>query len=217
TGEIIWRTKDLPDPASYSAAISAEIGGKRQLVVLTGASLAGINPEDGTVLWRADRAGKSFVVATPIVADNQIFVTSADVGCQLFTVTESGGSFTAAESYKSLKLKNDWGGAIKVGDHVYGDNGATFVAIDFKSGEMSTRARMIGECGVCYADGHLYLQNPDGVVALVEAKPDAITEKGRFTQPEAAGKKVYAVPTVANGRLYLRALDTLVAYDIKKS
>ena len=121
-----------------------------------------------------------------------------------------------SEEYKSLKLKNDWGGAVKVGDHVYADNGATFVALDFKTGDMTTRARMIGECGVGYAEGHLYLQNPDGVVALVEAKPDALTEKSRFTQPEAEGKKGYAVPTIANGRLYLRALDTLVAYDIKK-
>ncbi|MCB1235588.1 MAG: PQQ-like beta-propeller repeat protein, partial [Verrucomicrobiae bacterium] len=216
TGEAVWRSKDLADPASYSAVVAAEIGGKKHYVVLTGASLAGIDPENGTVLWRADRAGKSFVVATPIVEGDQVFVTSSDVGSQLFTVTASGGSFAVAETYKSLKLKNDWGGAVKVGDHVYADNGATFVALDFKTGDMTTRARMIGECGVGYAEGHLYLQNPDGVVALVEAKPDALTEKSRFTQPEAEGKKGYAVPTIANGRLYLRALDTLVAYDIKK-
>jgi outer membrane protein assembly factor BamB len=216
TGALLWQSKDLTDPASYSSVIAAELAGKRQFVVLTGASLAGLNPEDGAVLWRAARAGKSFVVATPIVHENQVWVTSAEVGCHLYTIAAAGGAFTATESYKSLKLKNDWGGVVKVGDHLYGDNGATFVSLDFKTGDMASRGRLVGECGVTFAEGHLYLQNQDGVVALAEAKPDAITEKSRFTPAEAAGKKVYSVPTIANGRLYIRSLDTLAVYNIKK-
>lgn len=216
SGTLVWQSKDLADPASYSAIIAAELAGKRQFVVLTGATLAGLNPEDGAVLWRAARAGKSFVVATPVVHENQVWVTSAEVGCHLYTIAAAGGAFTATETYKSLKLKNDWGGVVKIGDHIYGDNGATFVSLDFKTGDMTSRGRLVGECGVTFAEGHLYLQNQDGVVALAEAKPDAITEKGRFTPAEAAGKKVYSVPTIANGRLYIRTLDTLAAYNIKK-
>jgi len=216
TGALVWQSKDLTDPASYSAVVAAELAGKRQYVVLTGATLAGLDPDGGAVLWRIARAGKSFVVATPIVHEDQVWVSSAEVGCQLYTIAATGGALSATESYKSLKLKNEWGGVVKVGDHLYGDNGATFVSLEWKTGEMASRARLVGECGVAFAEGHLYLQNADGVVALVEAKPDALTEKGRFTQAEAGGRKVYSVPTIANGTLYLRALDTLVAHDIRK-
>lgn len=215
TGDLVWQSKDLTDPAGYSSVVKAEICGKAQYVALTGASVAGINPEDGSVLWKAERAGKSFVVATPIVEGDQVFVTSADVGAHLYTISESGGSLSATEEYKSMKMKNDWGGAVKVGDHVYADNGSAFVCLDFKSGE-GDRARLIGECGTLYAEGHLYLQNQDGIAALVEANPENLEVKSQFQQPEAEGKKVYSVPVIANGKLYLRALDQLVAYDIKK-
>ena len=57
---------------------------------------------------------------------------------------------------------------------------------------------------------------------LVEAGPDAFREKGRFTPPALPKRKVggafsdkaYAFPVIANGRLYIRDLGTLWAYDI---
>ena len=71
---------------------------------------------------------------------------------------------------------------------------------------------------VTYADGHLYYRNQSGkgVVTLVEANPKKYVEKGRFEQPERSGKSAWAYPVVANGRLYLRDQDVLLAYDIKK-
>ena len=54
-------------------------------------------------------------------------------------------------------------------------------------------------------------------IRLVEANPEELAEKSRFTPAEAEGKKTYSVPVVANGKLYVRLLDQLIAYDIKKS
>jgi hypothetical protein len=60
-------------------------------------------------------------------------------------------------------------------------------------------------------------------VLLVEATPEAFREKGRFTPPDQPKKKQagqfaemsFAYPVIANGRLYIRDLGTLWAYDIK--
>jgi hypothetical protein len=60
---------------------------------------------------------------------------------------------------------------------------------------------------------------------LVEATPEAYREKGRFTPPNQPKKKQtgpwadrgYPYPVIANGRLYIRDLETLLAYDIKAS
>jgi outer membrane protein assembly factor BamB len=78
---------------------------------------------------------------------------------------------------------------------------------------------------VAYADGHLYLHVQNGEVVLVEATPDGYAEKGRFTPPNPPKKKqagqfverAFAYPVIANGRLYIRDLETLWAYDIKES
>jgi hypothetical protein len=76
---------------------------------------------------------------------------------------------------------------------------------------------------VAYADGHLYLHALEGDVALVEATPEGYREKGRFSPPAQPkhkqdgpyGEQSFAHPVIANGRLYIRDLESLWAYDIK--
>ena len=66
TGELIWRSKELTDSIHYSSPILVEIGGVRQIIQLTDASVAGIRASDGHLLWRAERKGKTAVIPTPI-------------------------------------------------------------------------------------------------------------------------------------------------------
>jgi hypothetical protein len=76
---------------------------------------------------------------------------------------------------------------------------------------------------VAYADGYLYLHGINGEFGLVEATPEGYREKGRFTPPNQPKKKqagpypegAFAYPVIADGRLYIRDLGTLWAYDIK--
>ena len=59
----------------------------------------------------------------------------------------------------------------------------------------------------------------------MEATPEAYREKGRFTPPVQPTRrklgpypeKAWAYPVIANGRLYIRDIGTLWAYDIKAS
>lgn len=98
--------------------------------------------------------------------------------------------------------------------------GRALVCTDFGTGEMKWTDRSIGGASVFYADGRLYLLGEEGEVALVEATPDAYHELGRFTpvdSPDRGKSKLWAYPVVANGRLYIRDLDVLWAYDVRKS
>ena len=217
TGKLIWQTKRLQDPAAYTSLVKASLCGKDQYVLVTGTRVAGIAPEDGKVLWQADRKGKTAVVPTPIIDGDHVWVTSGyGVGSHLFRVSESGGNFAAEEVYASKKLKNEFGGAIKVGDHVYASSGVMFVCLDFKSGEVAWRKRSIGGGGLLYADGHLYLRNDRGTLALIEANPESYNLKSKFDQPDRSERKCWATPVISGGRLYLRDQDTLLCYDIKK-
>lgn len=76
TGADVW--KALDDRACYSAPILIEQAGKRVAVCWTGDSVAGIAPENGNVYWRrAFRSSKMPIgIATPIVEDDRLFVTS---------------------------------------------------------------------------------------------------------------------------------------------
>src|SRR5262249_40722938 len=52
SGEVAWKSKGLDDPASYASGVVLGAGKERQAVFLTGANVVGLNPDDGSVLWK---------------------------------------------------------------------------------------------------------------------------------------------------------------------
>ena len=66
-----------------------------------------------------------------------------------------------------------------------------------------------------FADGMLYVYGDanQGIVSLVKATPDGFECTGSFEVTEGE-KQHWAHPAIANGRLYIRHGDALVAYDI---
>ncbi len=78
TGKELWRALD--EPAQYAAPMLIEQAGKPVLVVWTGASVTGLNPADGTVLWREEMkvTRMPIGIATPVVdaKSEKLFVSS---------------------------------------------------------------------------------------------------------------------------------------------
>ena len=109
-----------------------------------------------------------------------------------------------------------------VGQYVYGDHddsGSPFCA-EVKTGKIKWRREGggpgSGSAAVTYADGHLYFRYDNGVMALVEATPDAYREISTFRIPNASNQS-WAHPVVVGGRLYLREKDTVWCYNVKQN
>ena len=84
--------------------------GTNYIIQLTGKSVAGIDPDSGAVLWRADREGKTAVISTPIVQENTVFVTSGyGIGCNAFRVTKDGTNWQAEQLYANKEIMNHHG------------------------------------------------------------------------------------------------------------
>jgi len=215
-GKLIWQSSELTDSAAYTSLVPCNLGGRKQYVTLTGDSIAGIDAKTGKVLWQTDRRGKTAVVPTPVMSGNYIWVSSGyGVGSHLFEIQENGGVFKAEEVYASRKLKNDHGGAIRVGDHVYAASGPVFVCMELKTGDVTWKERSVGNCSLTYADGHLYLRGERGPLALIQPNPEEYIEKSRFVQPHRSDKKSWAHPVIANGQLLLRDQDMLLSFDVR--
>ena len=92
TGRERWAALD--DPASYSAPIVVERGGRRVLVCWTGSRLVGLEPSTGKVLWAHPFVHRRWIgmVATPVVAGGKIFVSTMDEGSLLVEMAADGTS-----------------------------------------------------------------------------------------------------------------------------
>ena len=218
TGSVLWRSTNWTDRAAYSSVIVAEIGGVRQYIQLTDASVAGLAAKDGRVLWKAARRGSTAVIPTPIYKDNHVLVSSGyGVGCNLFKITADPAGFEAEQVYANKDLVNHHGGMVLIGEHVYGHSDSKgWVCMEFMTGRVVWSNPGVGKGSVVGADGKLFTRKEDkqGTVALVEASPEGYREHGRFAQPERSTKNSWSHPVVANGRLYLRDQDVLLCYDL---
>jgi outer membrane protein assembly factor BamB len=171
------------------------------------------------VLWKASRRGNVAVIPTPIVAGNEVYVTSGyGVGCNLFRITSSAGTFSSEQVYANKSMVNHHGGVVKVDGCVYGySDGKGFTCQNFKTGEVLwSEKEKINKGSLSYADGMLYCREEDtGTMVLLAASSAGYTEKSRFKQPERAQEKAWPHPTIANGKLYLRDQDMLLCYEVK--
>ena len=152
--------------------------------------MAGVAADDGRLLWRAHRSGRTAVIPTPIFYDNHVFVTSGyGVGCNLFKIIPDGTQFKVEEVYANKDLANHHGGVLRVGDHVYGHSDSRgWVCLEFKTGKVVWARPSVGKGALTCADGHLYLRSEGrkGTVALAEVTPRATRKRGVLTNRSAA-------------------------------
>ena len=220
TGAVIWKSA-VPggDPAAYASAIVVQGGGRKQYVQVLFNGVVGVDAKTGQFLWRYLEKGLARFF-TPVGRDGYVY-GAGGVASGLVRLKPDGVGVTAEQIYFERGLPNAIGGAVLVGDYLYGTaGGQNLAAAEFSTGKVKWQGETIGMASVSYADGHLYLHGVNGDVALVEATPEAYREKGRFAPPDQPKKKqpeALASPVIANGRLYIRDFGTLWAYDIKAS
>ncbi len=221
TGNVLWQSAEFTDGAQYASIIAADVKGVRQYIQLTMQSIVGLDATDGKVLWKSPFPGQTAVIPTPIYRDGQVYVTAGySVGCKSLKIV---GGAEPETLYENKVMKNHHGGAILVGDYIYGhSDGGGWVCQNFKTGEEVWSEKKLGKGAIACADGMLYcLDESKGTVALIEASPDGWKEHGRFTlspqtkirNPEG---RIWTHPVISNGKLYLRDQDLIYCFDVKK-
>lgn len=226
TGKVLWQSKDFTEGAQYSSIVPATINGQPQYVQRTMASIVGLSPKDGALLWKQEFPGKTAVIPTPIVKGNQIYVTAGyGVGSMSFTIDKDNKVTMLWDETSGTNkvMKNHHGGVILLGDHVYGySDGLGWACQDLKTGaEVWSEKKALGKGAISYADGMFYLlEESSGNVVLIEASPKGWSEKSRFKlDPQTAIRspqgRIWTHPVIANGRLYLRDQDLIHAYAVK--
>ncbi len=223
TGEVIWKcAAPGGDEAAYASVIVVEVGGVKQYVQLLQKGLAGVEAKTGRFLWRYGKAVSRYGanIPTPLANDGYIYCASAGTGGGAVKLKVKGDSVEPEQAYFESKFPAAIGGAVKLGDFLYGTTGEALLCLEFATGQVKWEDRALGPASLCCAENRLYLHGENGDVALVEATAESYREKGRFTppdQPKRANEmeKAWAYPVVANGRLYIRDHGMLWCYDVR--
>ena len=207
SGRTVWSALD--DKMSYSSPIAFTAAGARQVVFFNAYALVGLAVADGAELWRFPWKTRYDVsAATPIfLPPDRIFISAGSKGA----VVRVGGD-GVEQVWKNGKMKNHFGTTVHQDGHLYGFDKSILKCIDAASGEERWNGRGYAKGSLIAAAGHLIVLGEQGNLGLVAATPDGFVEKANVALMNG---RCWTVPTLANGRLYVRDEREIVAVDLR--
>ena len=205
--------------AGYAAPTLAEIQGESVVVFFTRDGLVARDPRTGeeawTFPWRA-RMNASVNAATPLVWNDQVFVTSSyNAGAALVDPT--------ASQPKTLwdgdsQLSCHYATPIRFGDHLYGADGRvdfrgsmSMRCVDWATGDVLWRKSLRTGVSIIGVGDSLLVLSDDGELQQWKATPEEPTILNRA---QVLGAVARAAPAFSDGTLYARDSKRLVAVEI---
>ena len=212
TGQRVWGSLD--DKAAYASPTVATVGGRRQLLVMTGRRAVGVTVDDGRLLWEYPWVTEQDInAAQPIaVAANRVYLSSGyGHGATVLELTPQGDGFQTHVAWANTRMKNKFNSAVLYEGHIYGLDEGILACVDVASGDLKWKGGRYGYGQLLLASGHLVVLSEEGDVVLVRAVPDKLQEVARFS---ALKGKTWNIPAISDGVLLVRNEVEMAAFRI---
>lgn len=216
TGETIWQSKDLSGQSACCSARLITHNGKKQIVTMLANSIVSVDPETGGLLWQVEHKHRAGVQPNPPLYENGMIYISSGMGAggEMLQMSDDGLSVTSKWTDRTLDCQMQ--GTVLIDGYIYGtaqSDGGGLVCLELKTGKVMWKSKEFEKGVVFTADGMLYVYAENGTMYLVKPDPQAFTPVSKFSVTMGTGEH-WTHPTIANGILYIRHGDVLMAYDI---
>jgi len=232
TGDIAWKKSRTAFRASYTTPFVLERDGKKEVVVGSTAGITSYDPKDGSIIWnwtwdwkaapkgKRKEGGALRNVGGPIFHEGMLFAISGDGNSDRLMVAlkagKTGEVTNSAISWEMTKGTPYVPMVLAAGEHLYwiSDLENKALCAEAKTGKVIWEERLPGAGEVSASpvmvDGKIYSIHERGRVSVFEAKP-----KFKLLADNDLKEDVYASPAVADGRLYIRGVNTLFCFGKK--
>jgi outer membrane protein assembly factor BamB len=213
-GTLLW--KGFDEPASTSSPVlfagAAQPGKLPDVVFMTSLRLLAVNPLDGSLNWEFPLVFQSAGASTtPLVIGDRLVTSTMTNGTTALQVTVKDGKRAANQLWQEKDLKGYFStGAVVEKEYLYlvtnvlqPKPACTLRCVELKSGKELWSKDGMGyyHAGLIRTgDNRLLLLDDAGVLRLIDANPKEYRE---LAQSKVCGG-TFAVPALADGRLYVR-------------
>jgi outer membrane protein assembly factor BamB len=211
SGRILWRALD--EHVSYSSPIVAELGGMRQVVLMTGPRVVGLAWEDGRLLWSHPfQVQYDESIGTPVVSGNLVIVAGEGHPLTALEISADGSSQAAKLAWENFELTSYLSSMLAFEGHVYGMNdGGELCCVSASDGKTLWSGGKHGfYCTPLEADGRLLCLNQRGNLLVAAADPRGYRVLGESQLADAA---TWTTPALVGERLYIRSADGLLCFS----
>jgi len=237
SGEEKYRVGD--DLASYASPVVASIGGRRYGLAFCRNGLLAFAPQSGERLfhypWRATIV-ESVNAATPIVVDDQIFITET-YGPGSTMLKPRGEKYDIVwkdeERSRDKAMQAHWNTPLHIDGYLYGSSGrhtgnAELRCVRASDGKVMWSEPGLTRSSLLYVDGHFVCLSENGLLRLLKVNPRAYEVVAQTILRDPAGPgdfrapnerillsyPAWAAPILSHGLLYVRGRDKLVCLEL---
>lgn len=233
SGNLVWKSESINDNPAYVSPILIDIAGRKMIINIMANNVIAVDPADGKIIWKICHAdinpsvsnpigsgAKNIKCVTPLYSDGNVYMTGGyNYGGLMLKLADDGNKASVAWTDTVLDVHH--GGVVLVNGYIFGSNwlnngDGNWCCIDWKTGKKMYEEHWNCKGSIISAQGMLYLYDEKkGSVGLVNPIPEKFDLVSSFKITKGSGPH-WAHPVIADGILYIRHGNALMAYDIKK-
>ena len=224
SGKVLWTGKERQPKhggAPYAGASPTylELDGQGQLIYgLGNDEIIGVSVKDGSILWTIPRHMGHGLMVSAVTVSNRVFLCSGENRFSMcIELKKREGQYLADILYQSPRVQVNWFNTPTIHDGaVYGFGSFRLQCTDLATGELMweqfERRDWDTKQQIIIADGLMFGLTKAGELVMAEANKAGYKELGRVRH----GLEIHHTqqPTLANGRLYIRGLDTVACFQV---
>jgi len=218
TGKTAWTQSAHRDTFAYGSPVLIDLKDREILMNTSRHHLFTVDRSNGKLLASYELEGYEYDgehCNTPVYSDGLIYYVANDVpgqGAIKLKLSDDGESIT--ELWRNNKVMNNFGGQVAVNGHLFTTiKGNKLVALDPDNGTVVDTLK-VATGSIIYTDNKFIIYGNNGTVNLVNYEKKQLESASQFKVKEGTGHH-FSHPVVANGVMYIRHGNALMAYRIK--
>ncbi|MFC2090402.1 PQQ-binding-like beta-propeller repeat protein, partial [Bacteroidota bacterium] len=217
-GDLIWSSPALQDYVSYGTPILLDQPERKFLVGTSRNYIHVLNRMDGTLLssYQLEEIKEGYEHCNSVIyRDGYIYYVQCQENSQggvKLKLSPDGVSLD--EVWRNRKVINVFEGFVLIGNCLYTTlENKKLVCVDTNTGKISGSVRAVFG-NIVYADNKLFIYGHNGIVQLFSLANGNPELKSEMRITHGSGQH-FSYPVIANGVMYIRRGDALMAYRVK--
>jgi outer membrane protein assembly factor BamB len=217
TGKTVWSSEALRDTFAYGSPVLVDLPALKILITTSWHHLFAVDQSSGKLLGSYELEGDIVDgehCNTPVYADGYIYFVSNDVGSQgAVKLSLSPDGEGIKEVWRNPEIRNNFGGLVVVNNHLFTTvKGNRLVSLDPETGTVADSIN-VATGSLVFADNNFICYGNNGTINLVNYNQGKLEITGKLKINEGTGHH-FSHPVLANGKMYIRRGNALMAYNI---